>query len=47
MMDKDTAFKKQKKAFKDITPLKDEITELEEGEPKNLEDIKKRLGKRI
>ncbi len=46
-MDREAAFKKQKKAFKDIAPLQDEITELEEDEPKNLDDIKKRLRKRF
>jgi hypothetical protein len=43
----DPVFKKQKKAFKDIAPVKDEISELTEDEPKDLQDIKRRLSKKM
>jgi hypothetical protein len=35
-----------KKKYKDIEPVKDILSELEEDEPKNLEDIKRRLIKK-
>jgi hypothetical protein len=41
-----TVFKKRKKDFKDIEPLKDPLQELSEEEPKNIHDIKKRLSKK-
>ncbi|MFV2041462.1 MAG: hypothetical protein ACC644_05665 [Candidatus Hydrothermarchaeales archaeon] len=46
-MDEDPiVFKKQKKALKDIEPMKDMLSELSEDEPKNIHDIKKRLTKK-
>lgn len=47
-MEEDPAvFKKQKKALKDIEPVKDILSELTEEEPKNLQDIKRRLSKKM
>lgn len=43
----DPVFKKQKKAFKDMAPVKDELGELTEEEPKSLEEIKRKLSKRM
>jgi hypothetical protein len=46
-MDEDPiVFKKQKKALKDIEPIKDMLSELSEDEPENIHDIKKRLTKK-
>ncbi len=46
-MDEDPiVFKKQKKALKDIEPMKDTLSELIDEEPKNLGDIRKRLTKK-
>ncbi len=46
-MDRDAAFRKQKKILKDVEPVKDQLSELTEEEPKNIEDIKKRLSKKF
>lgn len=46
-MDEDPiVFKRRKKALKDIEPMKDILSELSEDEPKNINDIKKRLIKK-
>ncbi|GBE18307.1 hypothetical protein BMS3Abin16_00903 [archaeon BMS3Abin16] len=46
-MDEDSiVFKRQKKALKDIEPMKDALSELTDEEPKNLGDIRKRLTKK-
>jgi hypothetical protein len=46
-MDEEPAiFKKQKKAFKDIEPVKDLLSEISEEEPKNIHEVKKRLSKK-
>jgi len=46
MTEDPTIFRKEKKAFKDIEPLKDPLSELTDEEPKNIHDIKKRLSKK-
>ncbi len=35
-----------KKAFKDLEPVKDTISEMTETEPKTINEMKKRLSKR-
>ncbi len=44
-MDEETK-KYYKKAYKDIEPVKDVISEMTEGEPKNIEEMKRRLSKK-
>jgi hypothetical protein len=46
MDEEPTIFKKQKKAFKDIEPVKDLLSEISEEEPKNIHEVKKRLSKK-
>ncbi len=46
-MEEDPAvFKKKKRDFKDIEPVKDLLSELTEEEPKTIADIKKKLTKK-
>jgi hypothetical protein len=46
MKEDPAVFKRQKKALKDIEPVKDILSELSEEEPKDIGDIKKRLTKK-
>jgi len=45
-MDDDPRFKKRKMDYKDIEPTKDILSEIIEEEPKNIQDIKKKLTKK-
>jgi len=40
------AFRKRKRDLKDIEPVKDILSELSNEEPRDIEDIKKRLTKK-
>jgi|GEM_PF-4164609 len=46
-MDRKEILKKRKEALKDIEPMKDELSYLEEEEPKTIENMKKRISKRF
>ena len=40
-------FKLYKKIFKDLEPVKDTLSEITEEEPKSIEEMKRRLSKKM
>lgn len=40
-------FKLYKKVFKDLEPVKDTLSEITEEEPKSIEEMKRRLSKKM
>lgn len=44
---KNPLYKLYKKVFKDVEPVKDIISEITEDEPKSIDEMKRRLSKKI
>jgi hypothetical protein len=43
----DPIFRYYKRVFKDLEPVKDTISEMTEEEPKTIEEMKRRLSKKM